>query len=90
MRKSLRGNDLVVWKEWVPAGLEVPLGASSLGREGSQSGGGPPGKGRTFFLVPRQSKLILHSGFPHHTYFPGTGVGKGILREGQLFHLLQD
>lgn len=59
MRKSPRGNDSMVWKEWAPAGLEATRIAPSRGREGSRpgerGGGGTPGRGRTFFLAPTQS-----------------------------------
>ena len=42
----------------------LPLGAPFLGREGSWSIGDSPGKGRPFFLEPRQSNLIFHLDFP--------------------------
>lgn len=43
MRKSLRGNDSVVWKEWAPAG---PI----LGEGGEPAQRGPGGEGEDFLF----------------------------------------
>lgn len=45
MRKSLRGNDSVVWKEWAPAG-PIP------GRGGEPAQRGPGGEGEDFLFGP--------------------------------------
>lgn len=47
VRKSQRGNDLMIWKEWALAGLEATCVAPSMGMEGSQLEGAT-GKGRAF------------------------------------------
>lgn len=45
MRKSLRGNDSVVWKAWAPAGT-IP------GRGGEPAQRGPGGEGEDFLFGP--------------------------------------
>lgn len=52
MRKSLRGNDSVVWKEWAPAG---PI----LGEGGELAERGPGEEGEDFLFGARRSQQPL-------------------------------
>ena len=78
----------MVWEKGALAGLEADTCvAPSRGREGSQPEGGPPRRGRAFFLAPR------HSNQPHCPprvlpHMPLEWVGEGVSGPEWLLHLL--
>lgn len=69
MRKSLKGNDSMVWKEWAPAGLEVPTTWSPiLGDGGELVHRGLTREGQAFLSGAKTEQPHLPLGFPPPTF----------------------
>lgn len=77
MRKSLKGNDSMVWKEWAPAGLEVPTTWSPiLGEGGELVHRGLTREGQAFLSGAKTEQPHLPLGFPPHISLEQV-LGKG-------------
>lgn len=77
MRKSLKGNDSMVWKEWAPAGLEVPTTWSPiLGDGGELVHRGLTREGQAFLSGAKTEQPHLPLGFPPHHISLEQALGK--------------
>ena len=77
MRKSLKGNDSMVWKEWAPAGLEVRTTWSPILEEGGELvHRGPTKEGQAFLSGAKTEQPHLLLGFFAHISLE-QALGKG-------------
>lgn len=77
MRKSLKGNDSMVWKEWAPAGLEVPTTWSPIfGDGGELVHRGLTREGQAFLSGAKTEQPHLPLGFPPNHISLEQALGK--------------